>query len=339
MPHSPYLLRITPKELNFPPPLNRVITNTLKLHNMSTDYHIAYKVKTTAPQRYCVRPNTGVLPPGETAEVQVLLNYIKDAPSRLDVKDKFQIQSIILKDPNVDIKEMWAKATDDQIVKQKIKARFSVPTTSGVAGKTVPSERLSDDGQREKPSLRTSTGIEESSLEQPQQLIAGVQSTIPLQQQQHEPSPASKPSLPLTPTAQTPAPSPPPSPAQPAREERHQQQPTTTEGKTLTLLEAHTGLRKALDQVVSLTDERDALQRQNTLLTEQIKTISSKLQASQETSVGLRQRSPSSTTTTTDKIHPATPHPPLTVTDGQLQILLLLLFVAVLSFIVGRWTA
>lgn len=75
-------------------------------------------MKTTAPQRYCVRPNNGVLAPGETIEVQglyyyyylvavlfvltafvVLLNYIKDAPPNLDIKDKFQIQSIVLTGP------------------------------------------------------------------------------------------------------------------------------------------------------------------------------------------------------------------------------------------------
>lgn len=67
-----WLLRILTKHKA---PLNRVITNTLKLHNVSPA-PVAYKVKTTAPQRYCVRPNNGVLPPGETIEVQgtTLLN-------------------------------------------------------------------------------------------------------------------------------------------------------------------------------------------------------------------------------------------------------------------------
>jgi hypothetical protein len=51
-------------------PLNRIITNILKLQNKSDKDFIAYKVKTTRPQRYCVRPNIGVIPPGETIELQ-----------------------------------------------------------------------------------------------------------------------------------------------------------------------------------------------------------------------------------------------------------------------------
>lgn len=51
-------------------PLNRIITNILKLQNPSDKDFVAYKVKTTRPQRYCVRPNIGVIPPGETIELQ-----------------------------------------------------------------------------------------------------------------------------------------------------------------------------------------------------------------------------------------------------------------------------
>lgn len=31
------------------------------------------QVKTTAPKQYCVRPNSGVLKPGETANISVML--------------------------------------------------------------------------------------------------------------------------------------------------------------------------------------------------------------------------------------------------------------------------
>jgi vesicle-associated membrane protein-associated protein A len=69
---------------------------------------VSYKIKTTARKRYCVRPNTGVVNPRETVEVQsthyyafdsdqlVLLNYSKDQPIDPKTKDKFQVQSIFL---------------------------------------------------------------------------------------------------------------------------------------------------------------------------------------------------------------------------------------------------
>jgi hypothetical protein len=75
-------------------------------------------VKTTAPKRYCVRPNTGIIPPGETVEVQgtqhstwylrhiirffvVILNYTKDQPTSLKCKDKFQVQTLDLSNYHV----------------------------------------------------------------------------------------------------------------------------------------------------------------------------------------------------------------------------------------------
>lgn len=104
---------------------------------------LAYKVKTTAPQRYCVRPNNGVLPPGETIEVQVLLNIVKDAPPNLETRDKFQIQSIVLSGPlgnATDIGEVWSKATPEQITKQKLKSRFTATTKPAIPPPTIPSE-------------------------------------------------------------------------------------------------------------------------------------------------------------------------------------------------------
>eukprot|EP01116_Phalansterium_solitarium_P008055 TRINITY_DN2127_c0_g1_i2.p1 TRINITY_DN2127_c0_g1~~TRINITY_DN2127_c0_g1_i2.p1 ORF type:complete len:301 (-),score=65.38 TRINITY_DN2127_c0_g1_i2:9-911(-) len=128
-------LLISPTELIFPPPLNRVITNVLKLSN-TVATPLAYKVKTTAPKRYCVRPNAGIISPGETIEVQVLFNYMKDKPSNLKAKDKFQIQTITV-DPNLaqstELKDLWASAKEEDIKKQRIKGYFQPRPGSPVA--------------------------------------------------------------------------------------------------------------------------------------------------------------------------------------------------------------
>lgn len=120
-------LRITPSFLNFPPPLNRVITNILKLQNTTNNF-VAYKVKTTAPKRYCVRPNLGLISPGDTVEVQVLLNYIKDPPTNLECKDRFQVQSIVLDDASkqkVNLKDLFVNTAQERIIKQRLKCRFA----------------------------------------------------------------------------------------------------------------------------------------------------------------------------------------------------------------------
>ena len=43
-------------------PFTEVVTSHLKITNPSND-RVCFKVKTTAPRQYCVRPNSGVLEP------------------------------------------------------------------------------------------------------------------------------------------------------------------------------------------------------------------------------------------------------------------------------------
>lgn len=50
-------------------PLTRLVTQALHIHNPHP-HPVAFKVKTTAPKQYCVRPNSGRVEPGESVEVQ-----------------------------------------------------------------------------------------------------------------------------------------------------------------------------------------------------------------------------------------------------------------------------
>ena len=45
-----------------------MVTATLKLSNPINDI-VIFKVKTTAPKQYCVRPNSGMLNPHEHADI------------------------------------------------------------------------------------------------------------------------------------------------------------------------------------------------------------------------------------------------------------------------------
>ena len=49
-------------------PFTDVVTSDLKLTNPS-EKRVCFKVKTTAPKRYCVRPNSGIIEPGSTVTV------------------------------------------------------------------------------------------------------------------------------------------------------------------------------------------------------------------------------------------------------------------------------
>lgn len=83
-------------------------TMTLR-HPGKTDFHIAFKVKTTQPRRYLVRPNQGIVSPGQSESVTILLvekdkqvllqSFDRLGQSALDhSKDKFLVQSTVVRD-------------------------------------------------------------------------------------------------------------------------------------------------------------------------------------------------------------------------------------------------
>ncbi|KAK3195049.1 hypothetical protein Dsin_026359 [Dipteronia sinensis] len=91
------LLNIQPSELKFPFELKKQSSCSMQLTN-KTDKYVAFKVKTTNPKKYCVRPNTGVVLPGSSCNVTVTMQAQKEAPPDLQCKDKFLLQSVAAPD-------------------------------------------------------------------------------------------------------------------------------------------------------------------------------------------------------------------------------------------------
>ncbi|KAH9166060.1 VAMP-associated protein [Lactarius sanguifluus] len=65
--------------LGFNRPLTQNVKRSLSITNPNAD-PISFKIKTTAPKLYCVRPNSGKVEPGQTVEVQVMLQAMKEEP-------------------------------------------------------------------------------------------------------------------------------------------------------------------------------------------------------------------------------------------------------------------
>ncbi|XP_042065693.1 vesicle-associated protein 1-3-like isoform X1 [Salvia splendens] len=117
------LLRIQPSELKFPFEVRKQSSCALQLANR-TDQYVAFKVKTTNPKRYSVRPNVGVVLPCSVCNITgekpydqskhslILLSLIvfffcgfvflvtmqahKEAPPDMQCRDKFLVQSVIV---------------------------------------------------------------------------------------------------------------------------------------------------------------------------------------------------------------------------------------------------
>ncbi|KAL4444064.1 hypothetical protein ABPG75_011801 [Micractinium tetrahymenae] len=89
-------LVVAPTELKFRFELRKNVPCTLTLQN-PTGERVAFKVKTTSPKKYCVRPSSGIVEPGSSKEVQVIMQAQREYPPSLaDCKDKFLVQCVKL---------------------------------------------------------------------------------------------------------------------------------------------------------------------------------------------------------------------------------------------------
>ncbi|XP_064398514.1 vesicle-associated membrane protein/synaptobrevin-binding protein-like [Halichondria panicea] len=111
-------------EMVFKGPFTDVVTATLKLSNPTNDT-VIFKVKTTAPKQYCVRPNSGMLNPHESADIAVMLQPFD--PHATDTqKHKFMVQTMIA--PNdftmEQLDNVWKLASKGDLMDSKLKCTF-----------------------------------------------------------------------------------------------------------------------------------------------------------------------------------------------------------------------
>ncbi|GMI99075.1 hypothetical protein like AT4G00170 [Hibiscus trionum] len=111
-------ISIHPSELKFPFELRRQSSCSMQLTN-KTEQYVAFKVKTTNPKKYCVRPNSGIVLPGSSCNVTVTMQAQKEAPPD-QCRDKFLVQSVVAPDgsTNKDITPETFNKEDGRVVKE-----------------------------------------------------------------------------------------------------------------------------------------------------------------------------------------------------------------------------
>nr|CAD1844958.1 unnamed protein product [Ananas comosus var. bracteatus] len=123
------LISVYPEELTFEFELEKPSYCNLKVVN-NTEHHVAFKVKTTSPKKYFVRPNTSVVQPWDTCTITVTLQAQKEYPNDMQCKDKFLIQSTKVP-PSADIDEIppdtFNKEGDKVIEELKLRVVYANP--------------------------------------------------------------------------------------------------------------------------------------------------------------------------------------------------------------------
>ncbi|KAI6227469.1 Major sperm protein [Aphelenchoides fujianensis] len=126
MPNAQVLNLNPSNELSFEGPFTEVVTTQLTLGNPTEDV-VYFKVKTTAPRYYCVRPNSGIIGPRGNAKISVMLQPV-DQPSTLEkdrTRHKFMIQSAIASTDDTPVDEFWKTVNPSDVMDSKLKVVFT----------------------------------------------------------------------------------------------------------------------------------------------------------------------------------------------------------------------
>ncbi|XP_040597777.1 vesicle-associated membrane protein-associated protein A-like [Mesocricetus auratus] len=114
-----------PKVLKFKGPFTTVVTRRLKLRNPS-EKKVCFKVKSTNPYCYCVRPSSGVVEPGSTVTVTAMLQPFSYDPSQ-EVKHKFLVQAVFAPPDASDPGAVWKRASPGELMDSKLRCVFEIP--------------------------------------------------------------------------------------------------------------------------------------------------------------------------------------------------------------------
>ncbi|KAH9683247.1 Vesicle-associated protein 2-2 [Citrus sinensis] len=128
------LLDIQPLELKFTFEVKKQSTCVIQLGNKS-DQCVAFKVKTTSPKKYCVRPNVSIIKPKAISDFTVTMQAQRVAPPDLQCKDKFLIQGIVVPFGTSDediTSDMFAKDSGKYVEEKKLRVILMSPPQSPV---------------------------------------------------------------------------------------------------------------------------------------------------------------------------------------------------------------
>ncbi|KAH7288388.1 hypothetical protein KP509_31G024900 [Ceratopteris richardii] len=123
-----------------------------------TNSYVAFKVKTTSPKKYCVRPNTGIVLPGATCNITVTMQAQKEMPPDMQCKDKFLVQSVILPDEadhTVVAADAFDKEPGKEVFEKKLKVMYLSPPQP-----PSPVLESAEEGVSPRPSLTLDGGSE-----------------------------------------------------------------------------------------------------------------------------------------------------------------------------------
>lgn len=117
------MLQVEPAdELVLEGPFNRAVCKKLKVYNPSKYTRVAFKLKTTTPRLFFVRPNVGVVQPGERVSIDIFVHPVyQDYNTQ---RHKFLMQAAEANENIDNLQEFWKTINPAFIWDTKIRVKF-----------------------------------------------------------------------------------------------------------------------------------------------------------------------------------------------------------------------
>jgi DNA-directed RNA polymerase I, II, and III subunit RPABC2 len=116
------LVTVSPEEIVFPNVLNQEAVFILKVSNVSSS-PVAFKVKTTAPKNYLVKPSAGAIPANGSIDIRITLNKQTTDPSANN--DRFLVQAVKAPNGKELTKEEWSAVDKSAIQELRLHVVFT----------------------------------------------------------------------------------------------------------------------------------------------------------------------------------------------------------------------
>ncbi|CEJ01726.1 phosphatidylinositol-binding protein scs2 [Rhizopus azygosporus] len=116
----------------FERPLTRIVKKDVQIRNPHSK-PVAFKVKTTAPKLYCVRPNSEIIQPNSTMTVQIMLQaFREEPPADFKCKDKFLFVSVLVEGAleSMSLGDLWNHVESKEktsVAQQKLRVEYVQP--------------------------------------------------------------------------------------------------------------------------------------------------------------------------------------------------------------------
>lgn len=162
------LVEIAPRELKFTFEPKKQSSCTIRLINKSQN-HVAFKVKTTSPKKYCVRPNTGIIKPRASCDFTVTMQAQKAPPPDMACKDKFLVQGTVVAEETVEediTSAMFSKDDGKYVQENKMRVILISPPSSPVLSPINGGVHIDLPSYKESPRGDQVHGIENISSQQ-----------------------------------------------------------------------------------------------------------------------------------------------------------------------------